>query len=570
VPAGQSLTLTLQGSDPAGLPLTYSATVDSLAYHLKFTLGLYESAAGFDTNVYGGGEQWVQGSGGLWYFILPSGAFYQWSGVSGQLTGTFIAQLGSSYNANPSLLVKAQLGQGQATVRVTGAQVTITPNAGFVGQVFVTATVSNGYDTTSQAFRLAVIATPTLAPIAGQTVAAGQSLTLTLQGNDPAGLPLTYSATVDSLAYHLKSTLGLFTTGNYYTNVYGGGEQWVQGSGGLWYFILPSGAFYQWSGASGQLTGTLVAQLDPSYNANPSLLVNAQPGQGQASVTVSGSTLTIKPNAGFTGLLFVTATVSDGYLSASRAFQLTVIAPPTLAAIADQAVPAGQSLTLTLQGSDPAGLPLTYSAVVDSLAYHLKSTLGLHEAAGGFYTNAYGGGEQWVQGTGETWYYILPSGGFYKWSGVSGQLTGTLVAQLDPSYNANPGLLVNAQPGQGQAKVSLSGSTLTITPYAGFTGVFYVTATVSNGYLSASQTFQVTVTIGGGTSLRPAPILTGPDPGSGPVSGRTAGVAGPAPVVSITSSVGPVEVGTIDPEWFRAFDAALDRLGPHRRKPGAL
>ena len=138
---------------------------------------------------------------------------------------------------------------------------------------------------------------PVLAPIPDQTVTAGQSLTLTLQGSDPAGLPLTYSATVDSLAYHLKSTLGLYTAGNYYTNWGGGGEQWVQGTGGVWYYLLPSGAFYQWTG--GGLNGTLVAQLDPSYNANPSLLVNAQPGQGQATLTVSGATLTITPKAGF-------------------------------------------------------------------------------------------------------------------------------------------------------------------------------------------------------------------------------------------------------------------------------
>jgi streptogramin lyase len=163
---------------------------------------------------------------------------------------------------------------------------------------------------------------PTLAPIADQAVAAGQSLTLTLQGSDPAGLPVTYSATVDSLAYHLKSTLGLFTTGNFFTNWGGGGEQWVQGTGGAWYYILPSGAFYRWSGSG--LTGTLVAQLDPAYNANPSLLVNAQPGQGQATVSVVGATLRITPNPGFTGPLFVTATVSDGQRSASRAFQLTV------------------------------------------------------------------------------------------------------------------------------------------------------------------------------------------------------------------------------------------------------
>jgi hypothetical protein len=67
-----------------------------------------------------------------------------------------------------------------------------------------------------------------------------------------------------------------------------------------------------------------VAQLGSAYNANPSLLVNAQAGQGQATVSVVGSALTITPNPGFTGPLFVTATVSDGRQSASQAFQLTV------------------------------------------------------------------------------------------------------------------------------------------------------------------------------------------------------------------------------------------------------
>jgi hypothetical protein len=41
-------------------------------------------------------------------------------------------------------------------------------------------------------------------------------------------------------------------------------------------------------------------------------------------VSVNGSTLTITPTAGFTGLLSVTVTVSDGRRSASQAFQLTV------------------------------------------------------------------------------------------------------------------------------------------------------------------------------------------------------------------------------------------------------
>src|SRR5262249_23080296 len=145
---------------------------------------------------------------------------------------------------------------------------------------------------------------------------------------------------------------------------------WVQGTGGVWYYILPSGAFYRWSGSG--LTGTLVAQLVPSYNADPSLLVDAQPGQGQATITVSGSTLTITPGAGFTGVLYVTATVSDGRLSASQAFRVTVTTsniPPTLAAIPDQTTSPGQSFTVALAASDPGNDPLSFTTRVDTLAY---------------------------------------------------------------------------------------------------------------------------------------------------------------------------------------------------------
>ncbi|MBX6313378.1 MAG: hypothetical protein IRY99_10755 [Isosphaeraceae bacterium] len=80
--------------------------------------------------------------------------------------------------------------------------------------------------------------------------------------------------TSDSLAYQLDQKLGLFSDGNLYENWGGKNERWMQGDGGQWYFITPNGSFYRWNG-SGSASGTLLAMLDPSDYADPSLLYDA-------------------------------------------------------------------------------------------------------------------------------------------------------------------------------------------------------------------------------------------------------------------------------------------------------
>src|SRR5262249_25564606 len=134
-------------------------------------------------------------------------------------------------------------------------------------------------------------ASPVLSAIPDQTIALSSTATVTLSATDPDGDPLTYSAQANSLAYLLKSKLGLSTNGNYYLNWGGKNEKRVLGNGAVWYFILPNGQFYLWDGSS-TATGTLVANLDASYWTDPTLLLNASSVTVPVTLSVSGNRLT--------------------------------------------------------------------------------------------------------------------------------------------------------------------------------------------------------------------------------------------------------------------------------------
>jgi hypothetical protein len=534
--------VTLQGSDPNNLPLTYSGVAETQPYYFKSTYGLYEDSGGYYTNARGSGEKYLRGtvssqgytvSGGPWYYILPTGDFYEFTPspdyVHLQLTGVFLAHLGAAVYNDPSLLWNAQNIAVPTTLSVASNVLTITPSASYSGTFEVIASVSNGTYSASQPFAVTVqpnltVSPPSLAPVPNQTVTSGHSIAVTLQGSDPNNLPLTYSAVAETQPYYFKSTYGLYEdSGGYYANARGFAEKYLRGTvssqgytvaGGPWYYLLPTGDFYEFTPSPDYvhmpLTGVFLAHLGAAVYNDPSQLWNAQNTAVPTTLSVSNNVLTITPSASYTGTFEVVASVTNGTFSASQPFAVTVQAstaqPPSLAPISDKTIPVGGSLTLTLQGTDPNGLSLTYSAVAETQPYWLESTFGLYEDSGGYYANARGSGEKYLRGTvssqgytvaGGPWYYILPNGEFYEFTPspdyVHMPLNGVFLAHLGVAVYNDPSLLWNAQNIAVPVTLSVSGNQLTITPNPSYSGIFVVIATASDGLLSASQAFKVTV-----------------------------------------------------------------------------
>ena len=331
------------------------------------------------------------------------------------------------------------------------------------------------------------------APVNQSLTRSENQLTVNLSASDPGNYPLTYSAQAMTLGYWLKQQLGLTYTGDYYLNSLGHGEKWLLGAGKTWYAITPTGQLFRSAGWS------LVADLDPSYYVNPSLLFNAQPTVPVA-LTVTGSQLTINRTPGFANTFVVYVTVSDGSVTNSKPFiVMTRDQAPVLASLPNQAVAHTQdNLVLNLSASDADRDPVSYTVQVVNPAYSWQRQLGLY-FSGSYYTNSRGLNEKWLQGTGGSWYAIMPNGQLVNsnWN---------VLTTLDPSYYADPSLLFKAAETLPIA-ATITGNQLTLNPGPGFCGEFSVYVTASDGVAGNTQCFTVTIT-------DQAPVL-------GPLANRT-------------------------------------------------
>ena len=512
-----SVTVVLAATDPNPEDvLSFAVSVHTAEYYLDQTIG-FNFTGDLSFNFGGLDEKWLLADHQTWYYLVPSGDLWHWKG--GALSNAdLITRVDSATYDDPARLYDAQPGGGPATATLSDNILTIDPDDGFVGFLRVDIVVSDGSFTDTQQMLITVTGNrpPTLTHPGDLLLVATQGLLdVPLEAVDPDNNPLTFSVVAHSGEFFIDQSIGLNYTGDFALNFGGLDEKWLLGDDGSWYYLVPAGGLWRWLGGSTS-NAELVANLSSATYENPSLLYDAQPGGSTAVVTITGTTLTIDPAEGFTGIFAVDVTVSDGELSTTERIRVTVTTnqDPVLGEHEDPTLPTTQDqLTVTLSATDADNDPLTFSAVAHSGEYYLDQVIGFNFTSD-FALNFGGLGEKWLLASdSQTWYYLTPEGGVWRWLGGPA-LNAEWVAQLDPATFADPARLYDAQPGGAPGTVTVNGETLTIDPDPGFVGIFGVQLAVSDGKTADTDLILVTVV----PPPNQPPVLTNPGSQSMPTT----------------------------------------------------
>jgi hypothetical protein len=211
---------------------------------------------------------------------------------------------------------------------------------------------------------------PSLTAVASQRTDVGHSVALQLTASDPDGDPLTFTAVNLPAGLQIAASTGLIqgapTNAGTYTVTVSVSDGQLSASRGFTWVVTAINSAPSLTGPGDQTNlvgdGVVLAlqASDPdgdtlSFTASGlpmGLQVNASTGRISGTPSVAGS-------------FSVSATVSDGALTATRSFSWTVVAAnvaPTLASVLDQTGTVGSALTLQLQGADANGDALTYHA----------------------------------------------------------------------------------------------------------------------------------------------------------------------------------------------------------------
>ncbi len=301
--------------------------------------------------------------------------------------------------------------------------------------------------------------------------------TYTVQEVAQAGWRQTTPATpLQILAFDLDAQFSFVATGNNFEDWGGLQERWFRGSND-WFYVLPTGELFQWDGSPRTaLTGTSIAQFDPSFHADTSQLIEP-PAVDSARIMVTAGSRTEgvdfgNVNDGLPGSIhgrkFEDAN-GNGTHDPGEAWLngWTIQLIDANGNVVDEQVTMDQDLNNNGQ-IDPATESGWYWFTdVDPGQYTVREVLqdGWEQTApfdsnaleafeldqqeqlrhtGNVFENWGGLNERWLLGA-DGWFYITPNGDVFQWNGSArGNLSGTRVAQLSPEYYQNPLLLAEA------------------------------------------------------------------------------------------------------------------------------
>ena len=406
----------------------------------------------------------------------------------------------------------------------TGA-LTGTPPAADAGQSTISITASDGSLQASLTFALTVVAPanrmPTISGNGSGALLVGQAYTFTPAASDPDGDGLTFAVTgkpawaaFDAATGRLSGTPGANDVGtsNVTISVSDGSLQASIGFAIVVSTTPPppppanraptiagNGAATVTTGQAYSFTPTA---SDPDGNAL-TFAISGRPSWATFSTTTGR--LQGTPGVGNVGTSTVTIAVSDGSLSASITFAITVTSgnrAPTISGNAAQSATVGQAFSFTPTASDPDGNPLTFtsSARPAWLSFNASNgSLGGTPAAGN---------------VGASTITITVSDGSLS-NSLTVTVTVAAAANRAPTISGNGTRTVNvgqaysftptaSDPDGNPLTFSATGrpawlalntatGALTGTPAAGDVGTHTVTLTVSDGTLSATLTVTITV-----------------------------------------------------------------------------
>lgn len=476
-------------SEAGGSSVNYEVTVvDNIAASLNAEHGFYVFRDDFGLNWGGFDEKWLQGDGGEYFYVLPNGDFFHWTGSFE--TSDLLATLESEYYDDPALLTSAEpIG---VTAGVAGNILTIDPASGFSGGFDVELLSTVGDVSTVSTFHVSVVNhQPVLDAISNQAMVVGSGpLVLDLSASDADGDPLTFDVRITGslsaeimAAHNLYEIVGL---DDYAINWGGQNEKWLQGDNG-WYFLLPDGSLNEWNG-SFETSPELAAFSTEIYD-DPQLLLNATMPDVSAQV-IDGQLVVMSGTQA--GIFEIEVIASDGIATDSSVFSLEVTNNVHQPTIADQTLVSGTSLQIELPVTDDDGHTVTYS--VEVTGDELSSLDAEHGfwSDGNYYDNYLGQNERWIRDSNQQWHYLLPDGELHQWNGSFE--SSPLIASLGSEVYDNPTLLTDPQPVPVTA--TIENGILTITAADGYVGEVQIRVVASDGYAKASTAFQLLVSAG--------------------------------------------------------------------------